>query len=54
MDDSLLLQTLATQYWLEAEDDRETLDKLRLIAAVLVIGSNEDHAWAVENRNPRR
>lgn len=54
MDDNLLLQTLATQYWLEAEDDRETLDKLRLIAAVLVIGSNEDHAWAVENRNPRR
>jgi len=52
--DDVLLQTLATQHWLEAENDRETLNKLRLIAAVLVIGSNEDHAWAVENRRPRR
>jgi hypothetical protein len=55
MDDLLLpLQTLATHHWLETENDRETCDKLRLIAAVLVIGSNEDHAWAVENRRPRR
>ena len=53
-DDLLLLQTLVTQRWLEAENDRETIDKLRLVAAVLVIGSNEDHAWAVENRRPRR
>jgi len=49
MDDLLLLQTLATQHWLEAENNRETLDKLRLIIAVLIIGSNKDHAWAVGN-----
>jgi len=54
MDDLLLLQTLATQHWLEVENDWETLNKLWLIAAVLVIGSNKDHAWAVENRRPRR
>lgn len=54
MDDHLLLQTLVTQQWLEAEDDQETFDRLRLAAAILVIGSNEDHAWAVENRRPRR
>jgi hypothetical protein len=54
MDDLLLLQTLVSQHWLEAESDRETREKLLLVAAVLVIGSNEDHAWAVENRRPRR
>ena len=53
MDDALL-QTLTTQHWLEAEEDREAHDRLRLITAVLIIGSNEDHAWAVENRRPRR
>ena len=25
---------------------------LQLIAAALIIGSNEDHAWVVENRHP--
>ena len=54
MDDDHLLQTLALQHWLEAESDRETIDKLQLIAAVLIIGSNEDHAWVVENRRPCR
>lgn len=55
MDNNLLLQTLVTQHWLEAEDDKEMFDSwVRLAAAVLVIGSNEDHAWAVENRRQRR
>ena len=54
MDDLLLLQNLISQHWLEAENDRETIEKLRLVAAVLVIGSNEDHAWAVKNRRPHR
>ena len=53
MDDLLLFQTLTTQHWHETEDD-ETFDRLRLAAAVLVIGSNEDHAWAVKTRRPRR
>jgi hypothetical protein len=52
MDNLLLLQTLVSQHWLEAESDQETREKLLLIAAVLVIGSNEDHAWAVENQCP--
>ena len=54
MDDHLLLQTLVTQQWLEAEDDWETIDRLRLATAVLVTGSNKDHTWAVANRCPRR
>ena len=54
MDDCLLLQTLLTQHWLQAEDDQEALDRLRLAAAVSVNGSNEDHAWAVEDRRQRR
>ena len=53
-DGDLLLQTLVLQHWLEAESEQETIDKLRLIAAVLIVGSNEDHAWAVKNRCPRR
>ena len=53
IDDLLLLQTLTTQHWHEIEDD-ETFDRLRLAATVLVIGSNEDHAWAVKNRRPHR
>ena len=42
-DDILLLHTLATQHWLEVEDDEETFDRL-LAAKVLVIGSGGDHA----------
>lgn len=53
-DNDDLLQTLVLQHWLEAENDKETIDKLQLIIAVLIVGSNEDHAWAVENRHPRR
>ena len=49
MDNDLLLQTLMLQHWLKAKHNQETMDKLQLIAAVLIIGSNKDHAWAVEN-----
>jgi len=52
--DNLLLQTLASQHWLEAENDRETIGWLQLIAAALIVGSNENHAWAVENQRPHR
>ena len=54
LDLDLFLQTLTIQHWLEAENEQETLDKLLLVAAVLIVGSNEDHAWMVENRRPRR
>ena len=49
-----LLQTLTTQHWLEAEENhwQESCDRLQLITTVLIIGSNEDHTWAVENRRP--
>ena len=54
MDDLLLLWTLGIHHLLDAESNQEALDRQRLIAAILVIGSNEDHAWAVANRNARR
>ena len=53
-DDDLLLQAMALGHWLEGESDRETIEKLQLVVATLIIGSNEDHAWAVENRRHRR
>lgn len=52
--DNILLQTLTTQHWLEAEENQETYDRLQLITVVLVIGSNEDHTWAVENQQPHQ
>ena len=48
--DDILLQTLMTQHWLEAEANRKAYDRLWLITAVLIVGSNEDHTWAMENR----
>ena len=53
MDDLLLLQTFVSQHWLEAETDQEIVDKLRLVTAIMIVGSNEDHTWAVENQHPR-
>ena len=47
--DDILLQTLTTQHWLETEANCEAYDRLRLITVVLIVGSNEDHTWAVEN-----
>ena len=52
--DLLFLHNLLSHNWLEAEHDDETWDRMRLAVAVLIIGSNEDHAWAIENRRPRR
>ena len=52
-DDDLLLHDIASQHQLELED-REFMDQARLLTAVLIVGSNEDHAWSVENRRPRR
>ena len=54
MDDLLLLQPLALQHWLEAENNQDALDTLRLITAILIVGSNEDHLWAVADRRTRR
>ena len=48
-----LLHNIASQYRLEI-DEGEFLDQVRLLAAVLIVGSNEDHVWSVENRRPCR
>ena len=50
--DDLLIQALAVNHWLEVESDKETCNKLWAVATALVIGSNEDHAWAVVNWCP--
>jgi hypothetical protein len=52
--DDLLLHSITSQYHLEIDEEREFLDRAHLLTAVLIIGSNEDHAWLVENRRPRR
>lgn len=54
MDDDLLLLNIATQYHLETDEEMESLDQVCLLTAILIVGSNEDHAWSVENRRPRR
>ena len=53
-DNDLLLHNIASQHQLELDEDREFLDQVRLLTAVLIVGSNEDHAWSVKNRCPRR
>jgi len=53
-DDDLLLLNVSSQYQLELNEDEESLDQARLLTAVLIVGSNEDHAWLVDNRRPRR
>ena len=54
MGDDLLLLNIASQYQLEIDEEGEFLDQVRLLAAVLIVGSNEDHVWSVENRRPCR
>ena len=45
MDDNLLfLHNLISQHWLEVEHENEIRDQMQVLAAVLIIGSNEDHA----------
>ena len=51
MSDDLLLHNIASQYQLEINEG-EFLDHIRLLAAVLIVSSNEDHVWSVENRRP--
>jgi len=53
-DDLLLLHNATSQYQLETDEAAELLDRVRLLTAVLIVGSNEDHAWLVKNRHPRR
>jgi len=52
--DDLILHNITSQYEFETDEERENLDRVRLLTAVLIVGSNEDHAWLVENRRPRR
>ena len=53
-DDDLLLHGITSQYQLELDEEEEFFDRARLLTAVLIVGSNEDHAWSVKNRRPRR
>ena len=53
-DNDLLLHNIASQHQLELDDEGEFLSRVRLLAAVLIVGSNEDHAWSVKNRRPHR
>ena len=53
-DDALLLySTTASQQQLAIEAD-EFLEWANFLTAILIAGSNEDHAWSVANRRPRR
>jgi hypothetical protein len=56
MDDDLdlLLHATTSEQYLEIDEENEFFDQVRLLTAVLIVGSNEDHAWSVENRRPRR
>ena len=57
MDDDnylFLLHNVASQHQLALDEEGEFLDQVRLLTAVLIVGSNEDHAWSVKNRYPRR
>ena len=53
-DDLLLLRNLASRHQLEIDEEDKLLDRVHLITAVLIVGSNEDHAWSIENQRPRR
>jgi len=52
--DDLLLHDMTFRYQLENDEETEFLDQVRLLTVVLIVGSNEDHAWLVEKRRPRR
>ena len=56
MDDDfdLFLHTITSQHQLETDEESEFQEQARLLAAILIIGSNEDHAWSIGNRRPRR
>ena len=45
MDNSglLLLHDLTSQHYLEIDEERELAQRVHLLTAVLIIGSNEDH-----------
>ena len=52
--DFLFLNNLLLHHWLEGERESTVQDRVWLAVAVLIIGSNEDHLWAIENRCPHR
>ena len=54
MDDDNSLFHYASQHHFELNKEEDFLDWAYLLTAVLIVGSNEDHVWAVENWCPRR
>ena len=53
-DDGLLLHNLSSWYNLEIDEERERARRARFLTAVLIVGSNEDHAQSICNRHPCR
>lgn len=53
-DDNLLLHNITPQYQFELSGGEESLARARLLTAVLIVGSNEDHMWLIKNRRPCR
>ena len=43
-----------SQHQIEIDDEVEILNLAHFLTVVLIVGSNEDHIWSVENRRPRR
>ena len=52
--DLLFLHCTTAHHQTETDNEAEILNYARFLTAVLIVGSNEDHAWSVENRRPRR
>ena len=52
--DDLFFYNITSQYQLEINEEGEFLDQVCLLTAVLIVGSNEDHTWSVENWHPHR
>ena len=52
--DLLLLYCTITHHQTKTYNKAEILDYTHFLTVVLIVGSNEDHAWLVENRYPHR
>ena len=51
--DNLLLLDITSRFQLELNEVEELLDRAQFLTTLLIIGSNEDHMWSMENRHPR-
>ena len=51
MDDSDLLHHhhITTQHQAEIDDEADFLNHAHFLTAILIVGSNKDHAWSIAN-----